>query len=177
MAGHASLASSRPENKPSRAAGLGLTVVALLSVVEQKTSDQGRELYGLAAGVLVLLGRLAVTVLRATVQRPLLRLFLESRRLTRGDPTRPVTVPRWGEAARIGAALERLRRQLAGEGGGSDCAPRRRIPVGGRGPPVVTAALLLLWCVPVGLLLNRTDDSVSVPARPPWSTTGTTART
>ncbi|WP_167352189.1 HAMP domain-containing protein [Streptomyces vietnamensis] len=164
-AGYASLASSNPENKPSQAAGLGLTVVALLPVVEQKTSDQGRELYGLAAaGVLVLLGLLAVTVLWATVQRPLLRLFLESRRLARGDLTRPVTVPRWGEAARIGTALERLRRQLAGDGGGSDGAPRRRILVGGRGPLVVTAALLLLWCVPVGLLLNRTDDSVSVPA-------------
>ncbi|WP_308408718.1 HAMP domain-containing protein [Streptomyces sp. AC627_RSS907] len=28
----------------------------------------------------------------------------------------------------------------------------------------MTAVLLLLWCAPVGLLLNRTDDSVSVPA-------------
>ncbi|MER5203495.1 HAMP domain-containing protein [Streptomyces sp. NPDC002825] len=163
-AGYASLASANPEEKHSQAAGLGLTVVALLPVVKQQTSDQGLELYGLAAaGVLVLLGLLAVTVLWATVQRPLLRLFLESRRLARGDLTRPVSVPRWGEAARIGAALERLRRQLAGDGAGSGAAPRPRTPVGGRGPLVVTAALLLLWCVPVGLLLNRTDDSVSVP--------------
>ncbi|MFF5284346.1 HAMP domain-containing protein [Streptomyces sp. NPDC013171] len=164
-AGYASLASANPDEKPSQAAGLGLTVVALLPVVEQKTGDQGRQLYGLAAaGVLVLLGLLAVTVLWATVQRPLLRLFLESRRLARGDLTRPVSVPRWGEAARIGAALERLRRQLAGDGTDSDGAPRRRVRVGGRGPLVVTAVLLLVWCVPVGLLLNRTDDSVSVPA-------------
>ncbi|MEV4428964.1 HAMP domain-containing protein [Streptomyces sp. NPDC049602] len=163
-AGYASLASADPEEKPSQAAGLGLTVVALLPVVQQQTSDQGRELFGLAAaGVLVLLGLLAATVLWATVQRPLLRLFLESRRLARGDLTRPVSVPRWGEAARIGAALERLRRQLAGDGAAPGAGPRRRILVGGRGPLVVTAALLLLWCVPVGLLLNRTDDSVSVP--------------
>ncbi|WP_030693866.1 HAMP domain-containing protein [Streptomyces globisporus] len=163
-AGYASLSSADPEEKPSQAAGLGLTVVALLPVIEQQSSEHGRELYGLAAaGVLVLLGLLAVTVLWATVQRPLLRLFLESRRLARGDLTRPVSVPRWGEAARIGAALERLRRQLAGDGSDPGAAPRRRILVGGRGPLVVTAVLLLLWCVPVGLLLNRTDDSVSVP--------------
>ncbi|WP_405851841.1 cache and HAMP domain-containing protein [Streptomyces sp. NBC_00090] len=179
-AGYASLASSNPEEKQSVAAGLGLTVVALLPVVQEQTGEQGRELYGLAAaGVLVLLGLLAVCVLWVTVQRPLLRLFLESRRLARGDLMRPVTVPRWGEPARIGAALERLRRQLGGTGaaggngdgdggvdgglGASGAALRGRIRVGGRGPLALTAALLLVWCVPVGLLLNRTDGSVSVP--------------
>ncbi|MFC4611947.1 HAMP domain-containing protein [Streptomyces maoxianensis] len=163
-AGYASLASSNPEEKQSVAAGLGLTVVALLPVVQQQTGEQNRELYGLAAaGILVVLGLLAVGVLWATVQRPLLRLFLESRRLARGDLIRPVTVPRWGEAARIGSALERLRRQLGGDGDGSDTALRKGIRVGGRGPLALTAALLLLWCVPVGLLLNRTDGSVSVP--------------
>ncbi|MDI9883999.1 HAMP domain-containing protein [Streptomyces sp. HNM0645] len=98
------------------------------------------------------------------MQRPLLRLFLESRRLARGDLTRPVSVPRWGEAARIGAALERLREQLRGTGEDSGSAPQGRSRFGTRGPLVLTAALLLLWCVPVGLLLNRTDGSVSVPA-------------
>ncbi|MCX4985720.1 HAMP domain-containing protein [Streptomyces sp. NBC_00572] len=163
-AGYASLASSDPEEKESVAAGLGLTVVGLLPVVQQQTGEQGRELYGLvAAGILVLLGLLAAGVLWATVQRPLLRLFLESRRLARGDLTRPVTVPRWGEAARIGAALERMRRRLNGDDDGPDPTPRRRIRIGGRGPLALTAALLLVWCVPVGLLLNRTDESVSVP--------------
>ncbi len=163
-AGYASLSSADPEEKRSPAAGLGLTVVALMPVVQQQATDQGRELFGLAAaGVLVLLGLLAATVLWATVQRPLLRLFLESRRLARGDLTRPVTVPRWGEAARIGAALERLRGQLGGEPTASGDAPRRGIRIGGRGPLVLTAGLLLVWCVPVGLLLNRTDGSVSVP--------------
>ncbi|GGV84047.1 hypothetical protein GCM10010294_61580 [Streptomyces griseoloalbus] len=164
-AGYASLASSDPEEKDSVAAGLGLTVVAMLPVVQQQgAAETGRELYGLvAAGALVALGLLAAAVLWAAVQRPLLRLFLESRRLARGDLTRPVAVPRWGEAARIGAALERLRAQLDGSGEGPGAAGGRA-RVGVRVPLAVTAVLLLLWCVPVGLLLNRTDGSVSVPA-------------
>ncbi|WDN57638.1 HAMP domain-containing protein [Streptomyces clavuligerus] len=174
LAGYASLASSNPEEKKSVAAGLGLTVVALLPVVQQHSGEQGRGLYGLAvSGVLVLLGLLAVTVLWTTVQRPLLRLFLESRRLARGDLTRPVTMERGGEAARVSAALERLRRQLAGLGDGAPgTAPgsggkggRRGLMArfGGLASLILTAVLLLLWCVPVGLLLNRTDGSVSVP--------------
>ncbi|WP_106972653.1 HAMP domain-containing protein [Streptomyces yerevanensis] len=164
-AGYASLSSADPEEKQSVGAGLGLTVVALLPVVQQHAAGPGRELYGLvAAGALVVLGLLAAAVLWATVQRPLLRLFLESRRLARGDLTRPVAVPRWGEPARIGSALERLRAQLGGAG--DEAGTRRRVKarLGVRGPLALTAALLLLWCVPVGLLLNRTDDSVSVPA-------------
>lgn len=164
-AGYASLASSDPEEKDSVAAGLGLTVVAMLPVVQQQdAADTGRELYGLvAAGALVALGLLAAAVLWAAVQRPLLRLFLESRRLARGDLTRPVAVPRWGEAARIGAALERLRAQLDGPGEAPGAASGKA-RLGVRVPLAVTAVLLLLWCVPVGLLLNRTDGSVSVPA-------------
>ncbi|GBQ02159.1 HAMP domain-containing protein [Streptomyces spongiicola] len=165
-AGYASLASSDPEEKESVAAGLGLTVVAMLPVVQQHAGEQGRELYGLvAAGALVVLGLLAAAVLWASVQRPLLRLFLESRRLARGDLTRPVSVPRWGEAARIGSALERMREQLRGAEADSGPAPRGGTGrFGTRGPLMLTAVLLLLWCVPVGLLLNRTDGSVSVPA-------------
>ncbi|MFE5257077.1 HAMP domain-containing protein [Streptomyces coelicoflavus] len=167
-AGYASLASSDPEEKDSVAAGLGLTVVAMLPVVQQQgAAETGRELYGLvAAGALIVLGLLAAAVLWGTVQRPLLRLFLESRRLARGDVTRPVAVPRWGETARIGAALERLRTQLDGRGGtgGQSAAKSRKIRFGVSVPVAVTAVVLLLWCVPVGLLLNRTDGSVSVPA-------------
>ncbi|MEI7034807.1 HAMP domain-containing protein [Streptomyces pratensis] len=168
-AGYASLSSSDPEEKKSVAAGLGLTVVAMLPVVMQEATEGERELFGLAAaGVLILLGLLAVVVLWTALQRPVLRLFLESRRLARGDLTRPVSVPRWGEPARIGQALERLRRQLRDDedGGAQDASPpaRRKILIGGRGPLVLTAVVLLLWCVPVGLLLNRTDGSVSVPS-------------
>ncbi len=161
--GYASLASSDPEEKRSVGAGLGLTVVALLPVVQQQADGQERGLYGLvAAGLLVLLGLLAAAVLWMAVQRPLLRLFLESRRLARGDLTRSVTASGWGEAARIGAALERLRGRLSGSE--ETAAPGRRSRIGLRVPLALTAALLLLWCVPVGLLLNRTDASVSVPA-------------
>ncbi|QWB28245.1 MULTISPECIES: HAMP domain-containing protein [Streptomyces] len=164
-AGYASLSSADPEEKKSVGAGLGLTVVALLPVVQQQGAAPGRELYGLlAAGALVVLGLLAAAVLWATVQRPLLRLFLESRRLARGDLTRPVDVPRWGEAARIGSALERLRAQLGGPAGDPGGRQRVKGRFGVRGPLALTAVLLLLWCVPVGLLLNRTDDSVSIPA-------------
>ncbi|MEU1847905.1 HAMP domain-containing protein [Streptomyces sp. NPDC019990] len=164
-AGYASLASSDPEEKKSVGAGLGLTVVALLPVVQQHAAAADRELYGLlAAGALVVLGLLAAAVLWATVQRPLLRLFLESRRLARGDLTRPVGVPRWGEAARVGSALERLRVQLGGPAGDSGTRQRVKGRFGVRGPLALTAVLLLLWCLPVGLLLNRTDDSVSIPA-------------
>ncbi|MFD3626636.1 HAMP domain-containing protein [Streptomyces sp. NPDC058698] len=164
-AGYASLAPSDPEEKDSVAAGLGLTVVAMLPVVQQQdAADTGRELYGLiAAGALIVLGLLAAAVLWAAVQRPLLRLFLESRRLARGDLTRPVSVPRWGEAARIGSALEHIRIQLDGSGEAAG-AKSGKVRLGVRVPLAVTAVLLLLWCVPVGLLLNRTDGSVSVPA-------------
>ncbi|QOV41519.1 HAMP domain-containing protein [Streptomyces ferrugineus] len=165
--GYASLASSDPEQRQSVGAGLGLTVVALLPVVQEKAVGQERELYGLVvAGVLVVFGLLAAALLWMAVQRPLLALFLESRRLARGDLTRPVAVPRWGEAARIGAALERLRTQLSG--GGAETSAKdgrgRRGRLGLRVPLALTAVLLLLWCVPVGLLLNRTDASVSVPS-------------
>lgn len=164
-AGYASLSSADPEEKESVGAGLGLTVVALLPVVRQQAAGPDRELYGLlAAGALVVLGLLAAAVLWATVQRPLLRLFLESRRLARGDLTRPVDVPRWGEAARIGSALERLRAQLGGPAGDPGGRQRVKGRFGVRGPLALTAVLLLLWCLPVGLLLNRTDDSVSIPA-------------
>ncbi|MFE4668419.1 HAMP domain-containing protein [Streptomyces sp. NPDC056716] len=166
-AGYASLSSSDPGEKESVGAGLGLTVVAMLPVVQQQSVSQGnRELYGLlVAGALVVLGLLAVTVLWASVQRPLLRLFLESRRLARGDLTRPVDVPRWGEAARIGRALERLRSGMAGAvSGDAPSAGRSKTRLGVRVPLALTAVMLLLWCVPVGFLLNRTDDSVSVPA-------------
>ncbi|MER5475490.1 cache and HAMP domain-containing protein [Streptomyces sp. NPDC002734] len=164
-AGYASLASSDPDQKKSVGAGLGLSVVAMLPVVEEAALGGDRGFYGLlAAGALVLLGLLAVAVLWGTIQRPLIRLFLESRRLARGDLARPVTAPRWGEAARIGAALERVRVQLGGAPTTEAAAVSRTARIGVRVPLAVTAVLLLLWCLPVGLLLNRTDDSVSVPA-------------
>jgi HAMP domain-containing protein len=164
-AGYASLSSADPEEKTSVGAGLGLTVVAMLPAVMESAAEQQRGLYGLvAAGILVVLGLLAAAVLWTVVQRPLLRLFLESRRLARGDLARPVALPRWGEAARIGTALERLREQLVNGGAAAPVPGGRSRRFGLRVPLALTAVLLLLWCVPVALLLNRTDASVSVPS-------------
>lgn len=144
------------------ASGLGLTVVTQVDVRE-RTEQLTRPAFGIAAaGALLLIGGLAVMVLLGTVQRPLIRLFLESRRLTRGDLARPVTVPRAGEAARVGAALERLRQQLGGAPVDAE-GPAPRKGLGARALLAVCAVLLLVWSAPLMLVLNRADDSVRVP--------------
>ncbi|MFD5748228.1 HAMP domain-containing protein [Streptomyces sp. NPDC127033] len=185
IAGYASLAA--PEaGESTDATGLGLSVVSLVTVPEN-TSRVNSPLFGLlSAAALLLIGALAVTLLLGTVQRPLIRLFLESRRLTRGDLTRPVPVPRFGETRRIGHALDRLRRQLLGEtpeatadgapttapngdgpngDGPGGKAPRRRRGrrVGTRALLATGGILLLVWSAPMMLLLNRAGDSVVVP--------------
>jgi HAMP domain-containing protein len=107
-----------------------------------------------------------VAVLLGTVQRPLIRLFLESRRLTRGDLTRPVTVPGYGEARRVGLALEQLRRQLLGESAdatGPTPRPRGLRRIGTRALLAVCAVLLLAWSAPLMLLINRADSTAVVP--------------
>ncbi|MEV0779727.1 HAMP domain-containing protein [Streptomyces sp. NPDC050433] len=171
IAGYAALTGPEP-GKGTVATSLGLTVVAMVDVAEDPTRVTD-PLFGLiAAGALLLIGALAVGVLLGTVQRPLLRLFLESRRLTRGDLTRPVRVPRHGEGARIGEALERLRRQLLGErpdtdeggsGDGSAARPVRRGRIGARALLAVSGILLLVWSAPMLLLLNRADATAVVP--------------
>ncbi|MFD7093044.1 HAMP domain-containing protein, partial [Streptomyces sp. NPDC059896] len=105
VAGYATLAA--PETGESTdATGLGLFVITMVTVPEN-TSRTGDPLFGLlSAAALLIIGTLAVALLLGTVQRPLLRLVAESRRLTRGDLTRPVTVPRFGETRRVGDALE-----------------------------------------------------------------------
>ncbi|MFE3248242.1 HAMP domain-containing protein [Streptomyces sp. NPDC059209] len=163
IAGYAALTGPEP-GKGTVATSLGLTVVAMVDVAEDPTRVTD-PLFGLlAAGALLLIGALAVGVLLGTVQRPLLRLFLESRRLTRGDLTRPVRVPRHGEAARIGQALERLRRQLLGERSEADTAGAgRRGRIGARALLVVCGVLLLAWSGPMLLLVNRADATAVVP--------------
>ncbi|GGX25658.1 HAMP domain-containing protein [Streptomyces noursei] len=165
VAGYASLAGATP-GESTGAAGLGLTVVTQVRVAAPAGQLAGPA-FGLAAAVaLLLIGGLAVLLLLSTVQRPLIRLFLESRRLTRGDLARPVTVPRSGEAARIGAALERLRRQLRGAPVESTAEPApRRHRFGARALLAVGAVLLLAWSVPLMLLLNRADDGVRIPTQ------------
>ncbi|WP_053655477.1 cache and HAMP domain-containing protein [Streptomyces sp. MMG1121] len=166
VAGYATLAAPDP-GTATTASGLGLSVVAMVKVTEESAARAHSPAFGLlAGGALLAVGALAVAVLLGTVQRPLIRLFLESRRLTRGDLTRPVTVPGYGEAHRIGNALERLRRQLLGESADAfGPAPRpggvRR--VGTRALLVVCAVLLLAWSAPLMLLFNRADSTAVVP--------------
>ncbi|MFI1016349.1 cache and HAMP domain-containing protein [Streptomyces sp. NPDC020965] len=161
VAGYANLAA--PEAGESTVAtSLGLTVVAMVKVAEDPNVASDSVFGLLAAGALLLIGGLTIALLLGTVQRPLIRLFLESRRLTRGDLTRPVTTPRYGETARIGDALERIRRQLNGDTAAADEAPRRS-RFGARTLLVVAGVVLLVWCAPLLLLLNRAGDSVVVP--------------
>ncbi|UGY95093.1 HAMP domain-containing protein [Streptomyces gobiensis] len=168
-AGYATLAATEP-GESTIASSLGLTVLAMVNVAEDPTRTAD-PLFGLlAAGALIAIGTLTIALLLGVVQRPLLRLFLESRRLTRSDLRRPVTVPRSGEAARIGVSLERLRRQLLGEPPGDGphdtptaSRPHRLRRLGTRTLLAVCAVLLLAWSAPLALLLNRADDTVVVP--------------
>ncbi|MGW1885626.1 HAMP domain-containing protein [Streptomyces sp. NPDC001970] len=163
LAGYATMAAPQA-GETTVATGLGLTVVAMVKVAEDPAGTSS-PLFGLlAAGALLLIGGITVALLLGTVQRPLIRLFLESRRLTRGDLTRPVSAPRYGETARIGAALERLRRQLLGEPADADApaTPARR-RFGATTLLAVCGVILLVWSAPLLLLLNRAGDSVVVP--------------
>ncbi|MFF2652178.1 HAMP domain-containing protein [Streptomyces sp. NPDC058045] len=162
VAGYAGLASAQP-GESTVATGLGLSVVAMVPVAEDPATVTDTAFGVIAAGALLVLGALTVAFLLGTVQRPLIRLFLESRRLTRGDLTRPVGVPRYGEAARVGHALERLRRQLLGEPSDEQQPARRRIPLGARTLVAAAGVLLLLWSGPLMLLVNRAGDGVVVP--------------
>ncbi|MFG2482222.1 MULTISPECIES: HAMP domain-containing protein [Streptomyces] len=164
VAGYAKLTGSQP-GVGTDATALGLTVVSFVSVAEERSAAVDSFFWIAASAALLVLGALAVALLVTTVQRPLLQLFLESRRIGRGDLHRPVTLPKYGEAARIGAALDRLRRQLLGEPAAQTQAPRggRRSRIGTRALLAVCGILLLAWSAPLLLTLNRAGDSVAVP--------------
>ncbi|MEU1463038.1 HAMP domain-containing protein [Streptomyces sp. NPDC005727] len=165
VAGYATLAPPSP-GETTTASGLGLSVIAMVKVTEESARVHSPVFGLLAGGSLLVIGALAVAVLLGTVQRPLIRLFLESRRLTRGDLNRPVTVPGYGEAHRVGAALERLRRQLLGEGAGTtgpEPRPRGVRRIGTRALLAICAVLLLAWSAPLMLLVNRADRTAEVP--------------
>ncbi|MFD3870349.1 HAMP domain-containing protein [Streptomyces sp. NPDC058623] len=165
VAGYAKLTGSEP-GVDTEATALGLTVVSFVGVAEdQRSAAVGSFFWITAAGALLVLGALAVALLITTVQRPLIRLFLESRRIGRGDLTRPVTVPKYGEAARIGASLDRLRRQRLGEIADDTeiRRARRRSRGGSRALIAMSGTLLLVWSAPLLLTLNRAGTSVAVP--------------
>ncbi|MDF2270773.1 HAMP domain-containing protein [Streptomyces coacervatus] len=94
---------------------LGLTVSTVVPVPAGTAVGDDR-LRGLgAAGALLAVALLVTWLLVRYVQRPLLTLHQEARRVARGELARPVSVRARGEAARIAGALESLRRQLRGE--------------------------------------------------------------
>ncbi|WP_411103045.1 HAMP domain-containing protein [Streptomyces sp. cmx-4-9] len=164
VAGYAKLAGPAP-GVGTDATALGLTVVSFVSASEGGLAVTDSFFWIAAAGALLVLGALAVALLVITVQRPLLQLFLESRRIGRGDLHRPVTVPKYAETARIGVALDRLRRQLLGEPGAPADHPRRgrRSRIGTRALVAACAVLLLAWSAPLLLTLNRAGTSAKVP--------------
>ncbi|MEK8143300.1 hypothetical protein NKH18_17685 [Streptomyces sp. M10(2022)] len=116
VAGYAGLAGAAP-GEDSVATSLGLTVVAMVSVAEDRTRVAGPVFGLLSAAALLLIGALAVALLLGTVQRPLLKLFLESRRLTRatwpgrceprGSAKRPGSAAYWNGCAANCSAIRR----------------------------------------------------------------------
>ncbi|UOB11346.1 HAMP domain-containing protein [Streptomyces sp. HP-A2021] len=152
--------------KESPSSALGLTVVTTVRTGHHGAGTGDLRLALLAAAVLLALAAGVTAALHLVVQRPVLRLRREAHRLGSGDLTAPVHVPRFGEPARVGAALEALRLQLLGRGGPSqDTAARppakRRVLLGtGSGRRrlglrtvlVVCAFALLAW--PASMLLT-----------------------
>ncbi|MFJ3310538.1 cache and HAMP domain-containing protein [Streptomyces sp. NPDC086549] len=154
----------------SPSSSLGLTVVTAVRTDRDSAGTGDLRLALLAAGALLTLAAGVTAVLRVLLQRPLLRLHLEARRLGQGDFANPVRVPRFGEPARIGAALEALRLQLNGDRGQlQDTVKngRRRYPglpgpragrrrLGLRTILVVCLFALLTWSASMLMTLGRT---------------------
>ncbi|MCD9140596.1 HAMP domain-containing protein [Streptomyces albireticuli] len=157
--GYAAAGRAPGENSP--AGGLGLSVITSVKVTGDPAAVRTQAFGLVAAGVLLVLALVVTWVLMRTVQRPLLQLYLESRRLGRGELDRPVRRFRGREPARIGAALESLRRQSLGER--PTRTGRARGGFGTRGTVIVCGVLLLAWAAPLLLLLNRAGGSVTVP--------------
>ncbi|MYS91222.1 MULTISPECIES: cache and HAMP domain-containing protein [Streptomyces] len=153
-------------SKESPSSGLGLTVVTTVQTERHGAGTGDLRLALLAAAVLLALAAGVTAALHMLVQRPVLRLRRDAQRLGSGDLTAPVHVSRFGEPARIGAALEALRLQLRGRGGPSQetvaqppakaCVPRgtgkSRRRLGLRTVLVVCAFALLAW--PASMLLT-----------------------
>ncbi|MEU0948252.1 HAMP domain-containing protein [Streptomyces canus] len=153
-------------SKESPSSGLGLTVVTTVQTERHGAGTGDLRLALLAAAVLLALAAGVTAALHLVVQRPVLRLRRDAQRLGSGDLTAPVHVSRFGEPARIGAALEALRLQLRGRGGPSQetvAQPpaKGRVPrgtgksrrrLGLRTALLVCALALLAW--PASMLLT-----------------------
>ncbi|MGW1745159.1 HAMP domain-containing protein [Streptomyces sp. NPDC002092] len=140
--------------KESPSGALGLTVVTTVRTEPHGAGTGDLRLALLAAAVLLALAAGVTAALHLLVQRPVLRLRRDAQRLGSGDLTAPVHVPRFGEPARVGAALEALRLQLRGGGGQSPAtgAGKVRRRLGLRAVLVVSAFALLAW--PASMLLT-----------------------
>lgn len=164
VAGYAAVTPGVDTTDASLAGRLGLTVLTSVEVSEAGASTSHLLFGFLAAGALLLLAALVTLALFALLQKPLLRLHIEARRLTRGDLARPVSVPAFGEPARIGNALETLRTQLLGAAPrGRRGARKQESRTGLTTVLVVCAVVLLSWAAPLLFLLNRADDVAVVP--------------
>jgi hypothetical protein len=170
VAGWASVASSSGSGDAN---GLGLVVLTSRPVPVTGISVDYSRFAMIAAVALAGIALLVGLFLRLTIQRPLLRLYLSADRVARGagesggprameELARPVPVHGFGELARIGRALESLRRQLLGESGPQE-TPVRRGP-GCRVLAAVAMLLVAVWAVPLIFLLNRADTASAVPS-------------
>ncbi|POX48827.1 HAMP domain-containing protein [Streptomyces sp. Ru71] len=147
------------------AGALGLTVITAVQV-PQKVAGAGHPLFWLAvAGTLLLLAAAVTGTLFTLVHKPVTKLLTEAGRLARGDVKRPVTVPRHGEPARIGAALESLRRQLLGAPPrpGRTTSRRLRARPGARAVVALCALVLACWAAPLLSGLNRPQAAQALP--------------
>lgn len=169
VAGWAQVAST---TGPGDTDDLGLVVLTFRTVPATATAVDYSGFALQAAGALVVLALLLGLALHFFLQRPLLWLYLSAGRLARGatedgpaaweELSRPVPVNGFGELARIGRALESLRRQLLGESGPQEF-PVRRGP-GYRALAGVGVLVLVCWAAPMIFVLNRADTATAVPA-------------
>ncbi|MEY9876469.1 methyl-accepting chemotaxis protein [Streptacidiphilus sp. MAP12-33] len=140
---------------------LGLIVV-VTTATPQAPDVTGNSLLALSAAAGLLVATLVVTLLLVTrLQRPLLQLHLGAARIARGDLSRPAPQPRPGETARIGHALEALRRQLLGEPA-QEFRPLRRA-FGARGLVITCGIVLAAWAVPLLVIFTQPVSASAVP--------------
>ncbi|MFF8430667.1 HAMP domain-containing protein [Streptomyces sp. NPDC016566] len=147
---------------------LGLVVVTSVPIVQTaKATGYFQFAFG-NAGTLIDLAVLVTLLLVLGLQRPLLRLHLTAARISGStssprDLRRPVRIPLLGEPARIGRALESLRRQLL-----YGTAPKP-LPVlrraGSRALLAYCAVLLAAWSGPLLVTVNRAVAGQAVPAQ------------